>query len=317
MYRALLVPLDGSPLSERALPIAQDLARRSGAALHLAHVHLPSSTPLYTADLPLSDTWLDERASESERDYLETLAGQLRSDSDVSISTALLAGEITDSIADIVAEYVLEQHIDMVVMTTHGRNGLARFWLGSVADELVRGLPVPVLLLRPGAAELSSTATPAPQRILIPLDGSATAETILPHALALSQAAQVEYTLLRVVETMMVARPMPPNPALRELDDQLIDNLRVDAQIYLEQLAERLIRQGLTVHIEVVVAPQAALTILEQAKQHRSNLIAMATHGRHGLARLLLGSVADHLLRRGSPPLLLYRAPAQPGGPHG
>src|SRR5262245_60869708 len=245
MYRSILVPLDGSPLSEHALPLAQDLARLSGAALHLAHVHIPSTALLYTEDLPLSDTRQDERARESERAYLEALAEQLCGNSDISVEAALLAGAITDTVADLVAAHVREQPVDLVVMTTHGRGGLARFWLGSVADELVRRLPVPVLLLRPDAHTPSTAVAHAPRRILIPLDGSANAEAVLPHALALGQAAQAEYTLLRVVKSVMIARPMPPSPAVRELDDQLIDQLRVDAQIYLEQLAERLGRQAL------------------------------------------------------------------------
>jgi nucleotide-binding universal stress UspA family protein len=147
--------------------------------------------------------------------------------------------------------------------------------------------------------------------ILVPLDGSTNAEAILTHVLALGHAAQAEYTLLRVVESVAIARPMPPSSAVRELDNQLIDQLRVDAQTYLDQVAERLAHQGLTTRIEVVVAPQVAIAILEQAKQDRSDLIAMATHGRRGLARVLLGSVADDVLRGATTPVLLYRAPMQ------
>jgi nucleotide-binding universal stress UspA family protein len=152
--------------------------------------------------------------------------------------------------------------------------------------------------------------------ILIPLDGSTNAEAILPHVLALSQAAQAECTLLRVVESVMVAGSMPANPAVRELDEQLIDQLRADAQIYLEQVAERLAAQGLTTRIEVVVAPQAAIAILEQARQDRIDLIAMVTHGRRGLARVVLGSVADNVLRGATTPVLLHRAPIQKENRH-
>jgi nucleotide-binding universal stress UspA family protein len=145
--------------------------------------------------------------------------------------------------------------------------------------------------------------------IHVPLDGSTTAEAILPQLLVLGQAAQAQLTLLRVVESAMVARPMPPNPAVRELDDQLLDQLRVEAQMYLEQVAERLAGEGVATRIEVVVAPQAASAILEQASQDRSDLIAMATHGRRGLARVLLGSVAATVLHGATTPVLLYRAP--------
>src|SRR5689334_8227151 len=125
MYHSILVPLDGSPLSEGALPLAHDLACRTSAALHLMHVHIPSIAPLYTAKLPLSDTWQDERACESERAYLEVLAGRLRRESDISVDATLLAGTIADSVADLIAAHVREQHIDLVIMTTHGRGGLA------------------------------------------------------------------------------------------------------------------------------------------------------------------------------------------------
>jgi nucleotide-binding universal stress UspA family protein len=101
------------------------------------------------------------------------------------------------------------------------------------------------------------------------------------------------------------------------LDEQLIDQLRVDAQIYLEQVAERLAAQGLTTRIEVVVAPQPAIAIQEQAQQDRIDLIAMATYGRGGLARVLLGSVADKVLRGATAPVLLYHPLAHKEGRHG
>jgi nucleotide-binding universal stress UspA family protein len=311
MYRSILVPLDGSPLSEHALPLAQDLALRTGAVLHLAHVHIPLSAPIYTAALPLADTGLDERASDSERAYLDALAERLRAETDIPVNVALLDGAVTDSVADLIAAHAREQPIDLVIMTTHGRSGFARIWLGSVADELVGRLTMPVLLLRPTDVARTAAATRAPRQVLIPLDGSANAESILPYALALGQATQAEYTLLRVVEPVMVAHHMPVDPAVRELDDQLIDHLQVEAQIYLEQVAGRLTAHALTARIEVVVAPQAAIAILEEAQQDGIDLIAMATHGRRGLTRVLLGSVADKVLRGATTPMLLYRAPLQ------
>jgi nucleotide-binding universal stress UspA family protein len=317
MYRSILVPLDGSPLSERALPLAQDLARRTGAALHLAHVHIPRITAVYTADFPLADTELDERASAAERAYLDTLAARLRDESSGRIDAAFLEGAINDSVADLLATYVRDQAVDLVVMTTHGRGGLARFWLGSVADELVRRLPEPVLLLRPDAHAPSAAVAQTPRRILIPLDGSANAESVLPYALALGQTSQAEYTLLRVIEPVMVAYPLPANPAVRALDDQLIEHLRIEAQTYLEQMAARLASQALTARIEVIVAPQAAVAILDQAQQDGIELIAMATHGRRGLARVLLGSVADKVLRGATTPVLLYRPLTHKEGSHG
>ena len=309
MYGSILIPLDGSPLSEHALPLAQELARRSGASLHLAHVHIPPVPPMYSADLPLFDTQQEEYQRASEHAYLEALTKRLRSGSDIPVDEVFLEGAITDSVADLIAVYTREHYVDLVVMTTHGRGGLARVWLGSVADDLVGRLSMPLLLLRPDQGAAAMAAAQAPRQILIPLDGSANAESVLPHALAIGQATQAQYTLLRVVEPVMVARHMPPNPAVRELDDQLIDHLRADAQSYLEQVAARLAAQGLAARIEVLVAPHAAVAILEHARQGAADLIAMATHGRRGLARVLVGSVADKVLRGATTPVLLYRAP--------
>ncbi len=316
MYHSILVPLDGSPLSERALPFAQELARRAGATLHLAHVHIPSSAPVYMADLPLADTQADERARERERADLTTLAERLRAQADIAVDTVLPEGAATDSVADLIAGHVREQPVDLVVATTHGRGELARFWLGSVADALVRQLPIPLLLLRPDAHMPDTTASSIPRRILIPLDGSTNAEAILPHALALGPAMQAEYTLLRVIEPVAVARPMPADPAVRALDDQLIDRLRVDAQIYLEQVAERLAGQGLTAQTAVSVASDVPIAIQEAAQQGGIDLIAMATHGRGRLARMLMGSVAEKVLHSATIPVLLYRAIVRQEGHH-
>jgi nucleotide-binding universal stress UspA family protein len=312
MYHSILVPLDGSPLSERALPLARELACRTGATLHLVHVHIPPTAPMYTAGLPLLDTRLDDQASEAERDYLESLAARLRADADIQVHTTLLDSHIADSVAELIAKHTLAYHVDLVVMTSHGRNGLARFWLGSVADELVRRLPVPVLLLRANERTPGERIARLPRRILIPLDGSANAQAVLPYALALGRATQAEYTLLRVIEPVMTARHLPPDPAIRDLDDRLVDELRLDAQLALEQVAEELAVLGLVAHAKVVVAPQAALAILEEANQDGIDLIAMATHGRRGLARMVVGSVADKVLRGSLLPVLLYRPLAHP-----
>ena len=310
MYRSILVPLDGSPLSERALPLALAIARRAGAVLHLAHVHIPPTMPMYSADLPLFDADLDERMIAQERAYLDTLAERLHTESDIRVDAALLDGAITDAVTDLITGHALATEADLVIMTTHGRGGIARFWLGSVADELLRRLPMPVLLLRPDEHAQAAADTALLQHILIPLDGSANAEAILKYALALGKLMQSDFTLLRVVEPVMVARHIPVDPSVRELDDELLDHLRVDAQVYLDRVAKRLEAQSLKVRVKVVVAPQAAVAIVEEASHRDLDLIAMATHGRRGLNRLLVGSVADKVLRGTTAPLLLYRSQA-------
>ena len=157
MYRSILVPLDGSPLSEYALPTAYDIACRSGATLGLLHVHeCATPTPIYVEGIPAIDQNLLSLSKTHELAYLERIRDRLTDEHDLLITVALIDpfnADIRDqTIATMLATHATATNTDLIVMTTHGRGGLARFWLGSVADVLIRASPVPVLLLRPGEA---------------------------------------------------------------------------------------------------------------------------------------------------------------------
>jgi nucleotide-binding universal stress UspA family protein len=178
----------------------------------------------------------------------------------------------------------------LVVMATHGRGGLERAWLGSVADDLVRRSPIPLLLLRPGAD--AATSAVRVRRILVPLDGSVLAETILEPALDLARLdPEAQLVLLTVIP------PESPGfgPATRA---------------WLDGVAHRIHATGVRVRTRVESGAPVARAILEVALQEETDLLALATHGRSGLLRLALGSVADHLLRRSHVPILLQRPAA-------
>jgi nucleotide-binding universal stress UspA family protein len=150
------------------------------------------------------------------------------------------------------------------------------------------------------------------QHVLIPLDGSALSEQILEQVIALGKLMQANYTLLRVIELMLPANYSPEYSA--EVDHELLELLRIDAQTYLEGVAERLGaqvgvhgRMPLQVQTRIVFNHQPSVAILEEAGKHGIDLIAMETHGQGGLTRLLVGSVADKILRGASAPVLLHR----------
>ena len=190
MYRSILVPLDGSPLSEYALPAACDIARRSGAALRLVHVHMrATSNPIYVEGLPMIDERLQSLGKDHERAYLERVRDRISAEQGLRVTIALhdLASEAgrDPSIADALAADAAATDTDLIVMTTHGRGGLARFWLGSVADTLIHVSSVPVLSLRPDELAPPIEHPPVFRHILIPLDGSALAEQILEPTLTL------------------------------------------------------------------------------------------------------------------------------------
>ncbi|HWP48446.1 MAG TPA: universal stress protein [Candidatus Limnocylindrales bacterium] len=305
MYRSILVPLDGSTFAEHALPIARSIAHRAGATLHLVSVHMPVAIG-YVDDLATLDDRLEAENKAHERAYLDEVIKRLAMDPKVPVTSTLVEGWV-GRVAEVLRDYVMAKNIDLVVMTTHGRGALSRFWLGSVADELVRQAPVPILLVRPREGEETPDISRDQifQHILIPLDGSTLSEKILEPAITLGRLTQADYTLLRVIELMLPANFSPEYSV--GVDQQLLELLQVDARHYLEEVAERLRGRMLQVQTKIVFNYQPALAILEEAEKQGSDLIAMETHGHGGLTRLLVGSVADKVLRSAPVPVLLHR----------
>src|SRR6476620_6031268 len=140
MYRSVLVPLDGSAFGEQALPLALSIARRAGVGVQLVHVLSPLAAAY--SEVPFFfDNDLDAQIKDREMGYLEGLGMRLKEHSPVPVTSHLLEGEIVTALTD----HAVRSGVDLVVMTTHARGPLGRFWLGSVADELIRHLPVPLL----------------------------------------------------------------------------------------------------------------------------------------------------------------------------
>jgi nucleotide-binding universal stress UspA family protein len=300
MYRSILVPLDGSTFGEHALAAALSLARRSGANLHVVLVH---TAFVYVESGLIYDERLDQQIREQEQDYLETVVKRLRAASPVPVTWALRDGPVADGIC----EQATLSSADLIVMTTHGRGPLSRFWLGSVADNLVRRASVPVLLIRPQETAPDPTREPTLRNVVIPLDGSALAEQVLEPAVALGRLLGADFTLLRIVKPVLFAGHDPT--ILREpgMGQPATEQLQVEARAYLEGVAERLSAQSLNVQTRVVVDVQPVVAILEQSVGLTDGVIALATHGRGGLTRTLLGSVADKVVRGATVPVLVCR----------
>jgi nucleotide-binding universal stress UspA family protein len=304
MFRTVLVPLDGSPFAEQALPLALSLASRSEADLHLARVHQFPLRPLQGDELTL-DPVLDDRLREAAREYLAGAEERVQPLLPRRVRSALLEG----AVADCLRRHAGEIGADLIVMTTHGRGPLSRLWLGSVADTLLREVALPVLLVRPQhpAAE---PAAPVVSRVVVPLDGSDLAEAILEPAAALGSAFDAEFTLLRAVEPVIVADYHAGGNALVGLEPGLLRKVRDAAELYLEGVAIRLRARGLRVRTRVTVERPAAAVILDEAGARPGQVIALHSHGRAGLSRLLLGSVADKVIRGAACPVLVQCPPS-------
>jgi nucleotide-binding universal stress UspA family protein len=312
MYRSILVPLDGSSFGEQALPLAVSVARRAGAVLQLVHVHAPVIA-IVEEGLASVDQRLDRAAKARSQAYLDQV---VKRTSGVPVFGKVVEGPIADGLQ----AHAAATDAALVVMTTHGRGGLARAWLGSVADDLIRRLTVPILLVRPQETTPEPAHEAIVQHVLIPLDGSEVAEQVLEPAVALGALMDVEYTLVRVIPPLVVgSHPLHVGPApgveykvVKELRTLHEEEQRTAAK-YLEEIAGRLAerQQGgrpLRVQTRIVTDDQPALAILAEAKALPDGLIAVETHGRSGMARLLLGSVADKVVRGSTLPVLVHRS---------
>ena len=302
MVQHILVGLDGSPLAETILPYVSILAKGVGADVTLLHViHVPDEVQegeRYQAVQPL----IQQLTTQAE-DYLRGVAQQL-------IDAGLTAkGQVTtgDTAAAIV-RYARQAGIDLIALATHGRSGLRRWFYGSVAEKVLHTTQTPLLLIRP----TEDQAPPAPglTRIVVPVDGSPAAEAALPLAEALAVSCKVPVTLLRVVETVSLTFADPAGMGSTNYP-QILEGLQQAADSYVHQLASAVRGTGCSVHTETPLGTPAE-QIVGYVHGHPGSLVVMTTHGRTGLAEVVLGSVARRVVQHGNTPTLVVRPAATP-----
>jgi nucleotide-binding universal stress UspA family protein len=300
-FRSVLVPLDGSALAEQAVPLASRIAQRAGSKLRLGLVHKLPNPPFDSVTEKLF-TSIELAIRKSERSYLRSIQARLR-EGGIRLTSAVT---LTGAVGPALVTYARELGIDLVVMATHGRGGIRRAWLGSIADHLIRHLEIPVLLVRPEEDRPKSDRAMTPGQILVPLDGSPLAEEALDAAVKLARLWDAELTLLQVVwpvsASIESAVPVPS-----AYDQVLTDECRRQAQDYIDDVAERLRGQGLRAAGAAVIGWSAAGSILDAARPEHVAMVVIATHGRGGLRRFALGSVADKVVRGADVPVLVYR----------
>lgn len=286
---AILVPLDGSLLAEHALPVAKALARAASSSLVLAYARWEANAP-------------DPNAPD-----LEGLASTLRADG-FTVETHTRHLPSTEEAGATLLAAANDVAATLIVMATHGHGGIGRVLYGSVADQVLRQTTIPLVLVSPHSA--GTLPTDRPLRVLVPLDGSERAEAVVEPLRDLLGTTPSELILLRVSEGIDYVRPhgdqcdicRAARAAGREAD---IEPVRV--RQYLEKVKARLEASGLNTEIQFEIGSPSP-TILHVAYERKVDLIAMATHGRGGLQRFMLGSVTADTLRGATVPLLLVRS---------
>jgi nucleotide-binding universal stress UspA family protein len=311
--KTILVPLDGSALAEQVLPYVQLYAALLDAPVVLLRAVTPEEQQAFllrhAADLtidPLPATDAEEMRHalamllEHAEQELRPLADRLRA-AGLHVNITVPVG----AAADAIVEYGRHHGDTLIMMATHGYSGLRRWALGSVADKVIHAASVPVFLARSGVRVPEPLAL---TRVLVPLDGSALAAQALGPARELAARSGAELILLQTVLPWVDLTPdyMPlgrqPSLTIRATEEEVAQVRRA-----LELRAAELRRPGLMVRVRVEVG-YAADVILQAAEQERADVIAMATHGRSGLGRWVLGSVTDKVLQAARTPLLVVRA---------
>lgn len=310
MFKRVLVPLDGSERAERAIPLAAKIASASGGTVILVRA---VATPVEYG--PVFAPHMGADIIESEQREFTNYLTQVASTpvlANVETETKVVAG----GAALAIMQTITQKHVDLVVMTSHGRTGLTRLVLGSVAQHIAQNSPVPVVVLREHGPDLftASVAATQPARVLVPLDGSPLAEEALDPAAALLSALGVDGE----IHLTMVVMPFETRP------ENMPDGLVMDgAEMYLVGVAARLEREwtGLTVTWEITTNTDAAEAIIYTGEgadargsadnQKKYTAIAMATHGRSGLSHLAFGSVTERVLHGTKIPLMIVRSHRQ------
>jgi len=285
MLTSILVPLDGSTFADRALPFAVSLARVHDARLSLLH-----TMPIVPAVVqPWSE--LDVAAK------LEGMAARVR-ERGLQATARTTYGDAANTILDAVTEV----RADLIVMATHGRSGIGRWFYGSAADQILRQATVPVMMVP--VAHASAWEQDRPSTILVPLDGSELAEQALAVASAIGGGTGASLVLLRVVPRFTEVTSLfdPVHLSLAPLDSARMRG----AEDYLQSLASAA-HWAAGPADTVVGEGDVPSEIARVARQEGVDLIVMATHGRTGLARLTAGSVATAVLQHAQTPVLLVR----------
>jgi len=297
MYTRIIIPLDGSQVAEQVLPYARFLAKALAIPVNLLQVIDLDAVALLAnpeqgryIDTVLDDLTRDGRA------YLQTVAQSIAG---ASVECLVEKGKAEE----VLIEHAAADKDSLMIMATHGRSGIQRWLLGSVADKVLHGTTNHVLLIR--ATEQGKSAGDAVLKtVIVPFDGSPLAEQVLPHVADLAKRLGLEIILTRAYALPPAVAP----DAYGTYTEELINQLEVDARAYLAAKLGGLKEKGLKNITTVPDFGYGAEEIIKIARQTPDNFIAMCSHGRSGIRRWVLGSVTERVVRHSGDPVLIIRA---------
>lgn len=329
MFQRLLIPLDGSPGAEHAIPVAASLARQAHGSLVLLHIVKTTSARKSTiAQAPkasYADSGLDDR--EGEGSQVEAIE---RAVTDAANYLAMIPTRYAEDLAGLSTEMDITfgsasptlpstarlEHVDLIVLCRHQETGLGQWGLESLTQQIMRHSPVPLLILNEHEKETLALDGTRPLRILVPLDGSLFAESVLAPTLhLLAQCAAVKQRELCLMHVVDLFAGDGTGDEETHMSPYTTGQARQNALRYLQAVAKRLYTMSeggpniqitclMTSGVDIASAILNLRELETVSEPDAFSLIALATHGREGMNLRALGSVADHLLNATALPLL-------------
>ena len=296
MYKEILVPLDGSELAEVALPYAEEMAGRLGVGVTLIYVS-ESAEDQYYHVLQYYVQGMADATRHGAESHLKTPGGET-----IKAASVILVGHPAEEIVN----YADKEDIDLIVMATHGRSGIKRWVLGSIADKVVRAAKQPTLFIRADGSHPDVRERGVLKEALVPLDGSNESEAVIPYIEELAFKLQAKVVLLQVLALAYHVYTAEVVVTQIPYSEEEMEPLKAKAKDYLEKMGSLLKAKGIITRVEVRVG-DAAEEIINLADEINVDVVAMSTHGRSGLSRWAFGSVAGKVLYGGNTPILLVR----------
>lgn len=300
MFDPILVPLDGSQLAECVLPHCVAIARSFDAEITLLKIFEKNRAGAATQLFDLVNWQINKTKSAL---YLEKTQTQIQA-LNVRARTVVMEGLVAEGIA----EYAQNQGVKLIVLSSHGSNGLTQWCLSSITQKIILSAQTSLLIVRAQqnhAGEFSEP--PVYQRILVPLDGSQRAENVLPIVTQLAQCHKSQIHLVQIIQTPEMVRQMPPTPEDIDLSNRVVARNQEEAGRYLEQLKSRSALEGIAVQTHLITGENTAAELHKVAEQERVDLVALSAHGYSGNHHWPYGSLVNNFIMYGKAPLLIVQ----------
>ena len=302
MFEHILVPLDGSQLAECVLPHAISIARCFDSRITLLRM-MEKTQASASAQLFDSLNWQINKTKANL--YLEKSQARLQ-ESGTAVGTIVLEGIVATGIMD----FVQNQGIDLIILSSHGRHGLTQLGISSISHKIILSAQTSMLIVRAQHSGLSPGGSMEPllyRRILVPLDGSQRAEHVLPTVTQLAHFHKSQVHLVQVVQAPEMPRQMPPTREDMDLSDRVVARNLEEAQRYLAQVKERSYLQDLDVQTHLITSDNAAAALHQLEEQEQIDLVTLSAHGYSGNKQWPYGSMVNKFILYGTVPLLIVQ----------